>query len=109
MNKFEKFDKPIKDYDGFIDRDGYFYKVKKTDSKEADGHYNWAVAYINTFLDNVSNNLLDIRELIKKSDPVEYLINYLGFIYYSHNPEYGTPLVQGPNPRYGGKKLQENN
>ena len=35
------------------------------------------------------------------------MINYLGFVYYSHDSEFYNPLVQGPNPRYGSMKVSK--
>lgn len=94
----------IKGYDGFIDREAYFYKVKK--SSILDGHTEWAKEYIkrNFSLENEINRLLKIKQNLLNNDPVFYLINMEGFIYYSHNFLNGKPIICTPNPRIDGKK-----
>lgn len=96
----------LKGYDGFIDQEGEFYKVKKSFINKNEGHYEWADEYIKKYLysEFSINKLYKLKKELLKNDPVEVLINYFGFIYYSHDVECKKPIVIGPNSRFGGFK-----
>jgi len=98
----------LKGYDGFIDQDGKFYKVKKTCENRVEGHFEWADKYIKDYIfrEFDVNKLYKLKEC-KTKDTVEILINYFGFVYYSHDSEYYKPIVKGPNPRLGGFKASK--
>jgi len=95
----------LKGYDGFIDQEGKFYKVKKSFENKFEGHYEWADKYMKDYIfkEFDINKLYKLKDYLKK-DPVEILINYFGFIYYSHDNEFNQPIVKGPNSRMGGFK-----
>ena len=95
----------LKGYDGFINQDGNFYKVKKISYNNGVGHYEWADKYIRNYILIETNpkKLLKLKDYLKK-DPVELLINQFGFVYYSHDNEFNQPIVKGPNSRFGGFK-----
>lgn len=98
-------DEELKGYDGFIDQEGKFYKVRSFFEDKNKSHYEWADKYIKDYILNETNKnkLYKLKDYLKK-DPVEILINYFGFIYYSHDNEFNKPIVRGPNSRMGGFK-----
>ncbi len=106
MTDLKKYDEIIKGWDGFIDPEGYFYKVKEMGEKDDCDHLIWVDTYLkhNLYSNFSMAKLLEVKEILSKKDPVDYMVNYLGFIYYSHETEFYQPLVGGPNPRINGKK-----
>ena len=99
-----------KGYDGFIDRYGNFYKVCKTNKKSIiDSHNEWAERYIKEKL-----NIKDFKfnpttsalfTLTKLSGPAEILIHCFGYVYYSHDPIYYTPIIKLPDPKISNYKV----
>lgn len=100
----------IKDYDGFIDPRGYFYKVcsRKEKSKSKIDHNLWAEAYIKNGVDRlkgisfVNSGLFTLSQVTSPSD---FLVNIYGFVYYSHDIDYHKPIIKIPNPKYNGCKM----
>lgn len=45
----------LKGYDGFIDQEGNFYKVKKISHNRSESHYEWADRYIKNYILSESN------------------------------------------------------
>lgn len=91
-------------FDGFINQDGLFYKIKEIGKDLNDGHYEWAQEYLSNKINEMNIKDLTKMKTLIKENPIIYLIDYEGFVYYSHT-EYYVPIVQGPNPRYNEKKV----
>ena len=111
---FNKYDDvvEIKDYNGFIDRLGNFYRVsdKKTDIN-SDSHNKWAETYlkeklnINDFKVRPTTSML--LALSRLNGPASILINCFGFVYYSHDPFFHKPIIKSPDPRIANYKITE--
>ena len=105
-------------YEGFIDRNGKFYKVCKRGEKITDekgrvrnSHNKWAEAYlkekmnIKDFKFNpTASALLTLTSL---NGPVEILIHCFGYVYYSHDPIYYKPIIKTPDPKIASYKATE--
>lgn len=120
MYDFTKYDdaKEIHRYDGFIDKNGYFYKVCKIGEKildengrVRDSHNKWAEAYLKEKLkvENFKFNptVSALFSLTQLSGPAEILVHCFGFTYYSHDPVYYKPIIKTPNPRIANYKVTE--
>lgn len=103
---FNKYDDAIevKDYDGFIDRDGNFYRVcKKRKKMTEDTHNEWAEVFLKEkikmkeFRFNPTASAL--FTLVSLRGPAEILVNCFGYVYYSHDPLYYKPIIKIPNPK----------
>ena len=114
MFDFEKYDDLvlIKDYNGFIDRLGNFYRVcpKKCDMT-CDSHNLWAEQYMKQKLKMEKINFNKTESLLfaltRLSSPTEILVNCYGFVYYSHDPLYFKPIIKVPNPKIANHKITE--
>ena len=120
MYDFNKYDDvvDIHGYEGFIDRNGCFYKVVKRGEKITDengnirnSHNNWAEAYLKTIM-NINNFKFNptasaLFTLTKLSGPAEILVHCFGFVYYSHDPYYYKPIIKVPNPKIANYKVTE--
>lgn len=100
----------IKDYDGFISPDGYFYKVKKHREENKD-HNLWAKAFLEKYGMNLELKL-DTDSLIFqlssfRGGPSDSLVQLYGYIYYSHDGMFYKPIIQLPNPKLFGKRATE--
>ena len=97
--------KDVKDYELFIGPDGEYYKVKtRYESYDNVTHYQWAMAYLKKYnMESFSNN-----EKLKKhcKTPLEFLINYLGFVRYTHSSNRQVYFTF-PNPIYFNKYLSK--
>ncbi len=110
MNKykvdFNKYFKPeeVSGYELFIGPSGEYYKVKtRYESDEDCTHYYWAEEY---FKKNNLNSLLENDAIKSKCNTcISVLINYLGFIRYSHMYNDSIPYISLPNPNYFGREL----
>lgn len=120
MYDFNKYDDALNvyRYEGFIDRNGYFYKVCKrgekiTDEsgKVRDSHNEWAEAFLKERM-----NIKDFKfnptasaliTLTNLSGPAEILIHCFGYVYYSHDPVYCKPIIKVPNPKIANFKVTE--
>jgi len=112
MSKFDfspySLEDDIYNYDGFIDQDGNFYKVKlKNQDKynEEVTHYTWADKYTKEVL-GVDRLRLDphystLYMLSVLRDNLNILVQYYGFIYYSHAHLFHTPIIMYPNGEFG--------
>lgn len=106
MLDFNKYDDAVavKDYDGFIDKDGNYYKVVlRREKGSKDSHNIWAENFLKDNID-INNLKLDLTystifKLVELRGPAEVLINCLGFVYYSHDTLYCKPIIKLPNPR----------
>ena len=120
MYDFNKYDDAtqVNRFEGFIDRNGYFYKVAKrgekiTDEKGRirDSHNLWAEAFlkekmnITEFKFNPTASAL--FTLTKLNGPAEILIHCFGYIYYSHDPIYFKPIIKAPNQKIANYKATE--
>ncbi len=90
-----------KDYNGFIGQDGEFYLVsnKKTHKPS---HNDWAKEYLFYIKDKLTDPK-KVRKIIEGEltykGSINYLINYMGFIYYSHSTNkdrYNKPIIIYP-------------
>ena len=120
MYDFNKYDEVINihKYEGFIDRDGYFYKVVKRGAKITDengnirdSHNKWAEAFLKEKM-NIENFKFNptasaLFTLTKLSGPAEILVHCFGFVYYSHDPYYYKPIIKVPNPKIANYKVTE--
>lgn len=102
----------VKDYDGFIDRDGNYYKVVlRREKSYKDSHNIWAEKFLKEKIDiknlKLNLNYSTIFKLIELKGPAEILINCLGFVYYSHDSIYYKPIVKIPNPKIFGKTVTD--
>lgn len=109
---FKKYDDvmEIRDYNGFIDKLGNFYKVShKKNIAEDDSHNLWAEAYMEDkkllkgFKFNPTASA--ILTLTKLDGPASMLINCFGFVYYSHDPFYHLPIIKAPDPKIANFKI----
>lgn len=90
----------VENYELFIGPSGEYYKVKTTyESDQNCTHYKWAIGYF------IINNLESLKQNIfiknKCKSELDILVNYFGFIRYTH---IGTkmPLFDFPNRDYFG-------
>lgn len=111
---FKKYDDvmEIRDYNGFIDKLGNFYKVShKKNTVEDDSHNLWAEAYmkekklLNGFRFNPTASA--ILTLSKLNGPASILVNCFGFVYYSHDPFYHLPIIKAPDPKLANFKISK--
>ncbi len=114
MLDFNKYDDAVvvKDYDGFIDKDGNYYKVVLRREKSfKDSHNIWAENFLKENID-INSLKLDLTystifKLVELRGPAEVLINCLGFVYYSHDPISYKPIIKLPNPNVFGHRATE--
>ena len=114
MFDFNKYNDAIevKRFEGFIDRNGYFYKVvERGKNKNSDSHNKWAEQYlkekinIKKFKFNpTASALLTLASL---NGPAQILVDCFGFVYYSHDPDYFKPIIKVPNPKVSNYKVTE--
>lgn len=111
---FNKYDDVIevKGYDGFIDRDGNFYKVcKKRKRMKEDSHNRWAEEFLKEKLNisefNFNQTVSALFTLVSLRGPAEILVNCFGYVYYSHEPIYYEPIIKIPNPKIANYKVTE--
>ena len=111
MNMNEKFDfnryddiVEIHNYNGFIDQEGYFYKVSRKDhSKFEIDHNLWAREYVKTHgnrfrrMDFSASGLFTLSQI---SSEVDVMVHIYGFVYYSHDTCYYKPIIKVPDPKY---------
>ena len=111
---FNKYDDvvEIKDFNGFIDRLGNFYKVskKKTNFNE-DSHNEWAEVYMKEILKIKDFKLQPTTSMLlalsKLNGPTSILINCFGFVYYSHDPFCYKPIIKAPDYKIANHKITE--
>lgn len=90
--------KDVEGFELFIGPAGEYYKIKTIFESDLNcTHYEWAKEYL------IENN---IKNESDNSD-IFYLINYLGFIIYSHFNIDKKPLFETPNEDYYGVKINK--
>ena len=94
----------VNGYELFIGPNGEYYKVKTIYESDQDcTHYEWAIGYIE------KNNLQPLREhkyiKDKCNTDIQILINYLGFIRFTHASVSATPIFTFPNKHYFGYRI----
>lgn len=104
----------IKNYDGFIDPIGNFYKVSKK-NKHNPTHIEWADEFVTKKLDyikqlcNPSGSFLYTISRLKNKQ--EILVHFYGFIYYGHDAYTRKPIIIFPdnaiNDKYVSKEQIE--
>lgn len=104
----------IKNYDGFIDQEGNFYKVSKK-NKHNPTHIKWAEEFVMKKKDyikqlcNPSGSFLFTISRLKNKQ--EILIHFYGFIYYGHDAYTRKPIIIFPdntiNDKYVSKEQIE--
>lgn len=102
--------KDMKHYDGFIDPDGKFYRVKERRSNDlSNTHYTWADAFIKNneemmkYIMTPSYSMLYMISNLKNKQNI--LIHAFGYVYYSHDHLMGNPIIITPNPIHNGKEV----
>ena len=91
-----------KEYNGYIDYDGNFYKVSKR-LKHRPSHNRWAYYFKKLILSKTETFIDGIKNVIHAGD-INYLMNGKGFIYYSHNTmpgHQGEPILSFPKKTNG--------
>lgn len=111
FNKYDDVVK-IKNYNGFIDRLGNFYRVSDKRTKvDSDSHNEWAEVYLKEKLDikdfRAKPTVSMLLSLSKLSGPASILINCYGFLYYSHDPFCHEPIIKAPDPKVANFKITE--
>lgn len=113
---FNRYDDAAKvyNYNGFIDQDGYFYKVSPRNRDHCKIDHNlWARAYVkehgNRFrrMDFSASGLFTLSQI---SSEVDVLVHIYGFVYYSHDDLCDEPIIKVPDPKYNNlikSKYQE--
>jgi len=109
---FNKYDDIIvaREYDGFIDPKGSFYKVKLRRSKgiQKVDHNLWADEYMKANGDkfrNLNFSASGLFTISQVSSVAEALVHIYGFVYYSHDAYSSQPIVIIPNPRYNNCQM----
>lgn len=90
-------------YDGFIDPNGYYYRVKV---KGEDNNYHdlWAEQYIkNASKIDLSIDFASFSQLRKINNFTDFLVNVFGFAYYNHDSIFMQPIIKLPNPDFAQK------
>ena len=111
---FKKYDDAVevKNYNGFIDRLGNFYKVSDKKSEiNSDSHNKWAEAFLKEKLDVKSFKVWPTTSMLlalsKLNGPTSILINCFGYVYYSHDPFLYKPIIKAPDPHVANFKITE--
>ena len=88
-------------FDGFIDPNGNYYKVKEKGTREEIFNI-WAKEYIekitSKYYIELRFNYQNILNLKKIQSFTELLINLFGFVYYNHDSELNKPIIKLPDP-----------
>lgn len=98
-------------YDLFIDKNGKFYRIKKRLDKNSTSHEKWADEYLRMNNINIDTSKFQSSIIFKLSNlktSTDKLINYCGFVYYSHDHCYYKPIIELPNPAIYGNRVTEN-
>ncbi len=108
FNKYDDYEK-MKGYDGYIDPQGKFYRVKQR-LKATCNHEDWAIEYLknnnNSYNDIQIKKSLLLNQITLKTN-TEKLIHLYGFIYYSHDDIFFKPIIELPNPKIFGRCATE--
>lgn len=114
MFDFNKYDDLVsmRKYEGFIDRDGSFYKVcPRSKRMEGDYHNEWASAFIKEKLNindiKFGKTVSSLFTLVTLNSPANILVDCFGFVYYSHEPIYFKPIVRIPNPKIANCRVTD--
>lgn len=94
----------VKGYDLFIDPNGSVYKIKKTRNMIDVNHNKWAERFL---ILNNKISIIDLTYLKVDYSPVEIMVNYFGYVYYSHDNLLFQPIIKTPNPKYNKKMVSE--
>lgn len=108
INKFDfkRYDDvaEVYNYNGFIDQDGYFYKVSPKNHGNTEIEHNlWARMYVKAHgdrfrrMDFSASGLFTLSQI---SSEVDVLVHIYGFVYYSHDDLYMKPIIKVPDPKY---------
>lgn len=99
-------------YEGFIDRNGNFYKVGLKRKKSIkDTHNEWAEKFMKEKL-NVKDFKFNpttsaLLTLTTLSGPAEILVHCFGYVYYSHDLLYYSPIIKLPDPKVSNYKVTQ--
>lgn len=107
---FNKYDDILisQKYDGFIDPNGYYYKVNLRNSGKVIDHNLWANEYMKNNGDKyrkLNFSASGLFTLSQISSVAEALVHIYGFIYYSHDSYTRKPIIILPNPLYNNCKM----
>lgn len=106
FNKYDDILK-IKGYDGYIDQDGNFYRVKQK-LRATCNHEIWAEEYLKknpTKYNDIKVEDSLLLNLVKLNTCTEKLIHLYGFVYYSHDELLFKPIIKLPNPKIFGRRV----
>lgn len=111
---FNKYDDvvEVRNYNGFIDRLGNFYKVSPKRTKmNSDSHNKWAEAFLREKLDikefKLNETASALLTLSRLNGPASILVNCFGYVYYSHDPICFKPIIKAPDPKIANFKITE--
>ena len=94
----------ICNYNGFIDQNGYFYKVSPRNHMNFKIDHNlWARAYVKSHGDRFCRmdfSASGLFTLSQVSSEVDVMVHIYGFVYYSHDDLYYKPIIKCPDPKY---------
>ena len=99
---FNSYEIDVSEYfDGFIDPQGKYYKVKEKGTKE-DLFNIWAKQFIelitNVYYTELKFNYKNILNVKKIESFTDLLINLFGYVYYNHDSKYNKPIIKLPDP-----------
>lgn len=105
---FNKYKSPsdVDGYELFIGPKGEYYKVKTRYESDRDcTHYLWAEGY---FLKYGLDYLMEEDYIKEKCQSrIDVLINFLGFVRYTHMYNDSIPFITKPNPSYFGVSISD--
>lgn len=88
-------------FDGFIDPQGKYYKVKERGTKEEIFNL-WSKKYIEiitqVYYTELKLNYRNILNIKKIESFTDLLINLFGYVYYNHDLEFKKPIIKLPDP-----------
>ena len=88
-------------FDGFIDPQGKYYKVKERGTKEELFNL-WSKKYIEiitqVYYTELKLNYRNILNIKKIESFTDLLINLFGYVYYNHDSESKKPIIKLPDP-----------
>lgn len=99
---FNSYELNVSEYfDGFIDPQGKYYKVKEKGTKE-DLFNTWSKKYIEiitqVYYTELRFNYKNILNIKKINSFTELLINLFGYVYYNHDSDKNQPIIKLPDP-----------
>lgn len=95
-------------FDGFIDPQGNYYKVKEKGKNDCT-HDLWAKKFITrikkSFNLELNVNHSAFLDILSIDNFTDLLVNGFGFAYYNHDSIYLKPIIKLPNPDIANRKV----